>query len=112
MVAHPHFTIGRPVQQIGHGLAPLGLWRMGLVPNVYILLGSRSGSTLMSRAKRIRYFGVFLGVFALTLGLLGGISAPAYMALMPMGVTVIVTGLSALLGFVALAALLLIFRAR
>jgi len=65
----------------------------------------------MSVVRRVRYFGVFAGVFAIILGLLGAISAPAYLALMPVGAIVLIIGFFALLGFVALAVFLLIIRA-
>ena len=65
----------------------------------------------MGVVRRVRYFGVSLGVFAILLGLLGGLSAPAYLALMPVGAIVLIIGFFALLGFVALAVFLLIIRA-
>jgi hypothetical protein len=65
----------------------------------------------MSVVRRVRYFGVLVGVFAIILGLLGAISAPAYLALMPVGAIVLTIGFSALLGFVALAVFLIIIRA-
>lgn len=64
----------------------------------------------MSVLGRARYLGVFVGVFAIILGLLGAISAPAYLALEPVGVIVLFIGFLALLGFVALAVFLLVIR--
>jgi hypothetical protein len=66
----------------------------------------------MSVVRRVRYFGVFVGVFAIILGLLGGISTPAYLILAPVGFIVVGIGLVALLGFVALAVFFLIIGAR
>jgi len=65
----------------------------------------------MSALRRVRYFGVSVGVFAIILGLLGAISAPAYLALEPVGAIVLIIGFLALLGFVALAVFLLVVRA-
>jgi len=45
------------------------------------------------------------------LGLLGGISTSAYLALEPVGVVVLGIGLVALLGFLALAVFLFVIRA-
>jgi hypothetical protein len=65
----------------------------------------------MGWVRRVRYFGVSLGVFAIILGLLGGLSAPAYLTLMPVGAIVLIIGFFALLGFVALAVFLLVIGA-
>ena len=53
---------------------------------------------------------MFVGVFAIALGLLGGISTPAYLSLMPVGATVLVSGFFALLGLAVLAVLLLVTK--
>jgi len=65
----------------------------------------------MSVIRRVRYFGVSLGVFAIILGLLGGISTPAYLILAPVGVIVLSIGFLSLLAFIALAVFLVTIRA-
>jgi len=65
----------------------------------------------MSVVRRVRYLGVFVGVFAIMLGLLGGISTSVYLTLEPLGVIVLSIGLVALLAIVALAVFFFVIRA-